>query len=138
MEFDTFCFFKSALEEIFSPTGAHVILQSAAYKCGRQTCKSMIGKIKEKGNVLAYLSHLKESVNWGKITFQEVDLQEGTGKITVLDSFESLKSNCPQPSCYFFLGFFAGFLSELFNREISVIEVKCVGRGDSHCQFEFE
>ncbi len=137
MEFDTFCAFKSALEEIFSPSAAYVILGSAANKCGRQSCKGITKQIKDKGNVLAYLSHLKESMNWGKIAFQEVDLQNGKGKIKVNDSFESLRSKCAQPSCHFLRGFFAGFLSELFKREISVTEVKCAGRGDDNCLFEF-
>jgi predicted hydrocarbon binding protein len=138
MEFDTFCAFKSALEEIFSPSAAHVILGSAANKCGRQSCKNITKKIKDKGNVLAYLSHRKESMNWGEITFQEVDLQNGKGKIQVNNSFESLMLNCAQPSCHFLGGFFVGFLSELFNREISVTEVKCAGKGDDNYRFEFE
>ena len=120
MEFDTFYTFKSALEEIFSPSAACVILGSAANKCGRQSCKNITKKFRDKGNVLAYLPHRKESMNWGEIMFQEVDLQNGKGKIQVNNSFESLMLNCAQPSCHFLRGFFVGFLSELFNREISV------------------
>lgn len=138
MRFDTFCALKSALEEMFSPSAATVILSSTASKCGKQSCRDIRMKIKAKENVLAYLSHLKESMNWGKILFQQVDFQTGTGKITVHDSFETLTRKCHQPGCYFLRGFFAGFLSELFDREICVTEVKCAGMGGSHCQFEFE
>lgn len=138
MRFDTFCVFESALEEIFSPSAASVILQASANKCGRQACRRITMEIKDKGNVLAYLSHLKESMNWGKISFQSVDLEKGTGKVRVLDSFESLVRKCAQPSCHFLRGFLAGFLSELFGRDISVSEVKCAGKGDIHCEFEFE
>jgi len=28
-------------------------------------------------------------MNWGKISFQDVDFNQGTGKIIVLDSFET-------------------------------------------------
>jgi len=138
MRFDTFDVFKSALEEIFSPSAASVILQSSAKKCGQQACRGITMKIKDKRNVLAYLSHLKESMNWGKISFQNVDLENGAGKIRVLDSFESLVRKCTKPSCHFLRGFLAGFLSELFDRDISITEVKCVGKGDDHCEFEFE
>jgi predicted hydrocarbon binding protein len=139
MRFDTFCALKSALEEMFSPSAATVILSSTASKCGKQSYKDIKTKIKAKENVLAYLSHLKESMNWGKIVFQNVNFQAGTGKIRVHDSFETLTRKCRQPSCYFLRGFFAGFLSELFDREIHVIEVKCAGTGDSDCcQFDFE
>jgi len=138
MSFDTFSVFKSALEEIFAPSAASVILQSSANKCGRQACKRIMMEIKDKENALAYLSHLKESMNWGKISFQEVDLQSGTGKIKVFDSFESLVGRGTQSSCHFLRGFLAGFLSELFTKEVSITEVKCVGKGDSQCEFEFE
>jgi len=94
--------------------------------------------IQDKRSVLAYLSHLKESMNWGKISFPEADLEHGKGKIKVLNSFESLTQKCTQPSCHFFRGFLAGFLSELFGRDILLSEVKCVGRGDDYCEFEFK
>jgi len=138
MRFDTFGVFESALEEIFSPSAASVILQSSANKCGRQTCRRITIEVKDKRNVLAYLSHLKESMNWGKMSFQDVDLENGTGKIRVLDSFESLVHKSTQPSCHFLRGFLAGFLSELFGRDVSITEIKCAGKGDDHCDFEFE
>jgi len=137
MTFDTFRIFKSALEEIFSPSAASVILHSSANKCGRQACRRIMTEIKNKENVLVYLSHFKEAMNWGKMSFQNVDFEYGKGKVIVFNSFESLEQNCIQPSCYFFRGFFAGFLSELFSRDISVTEVKCAGKGDGYCEFEF-
>ena len=103
MGFDTFGVFESALEEIFSPSAASVILQSSANKCGRQTCRRITLKIKDKGNVLAYLSHLKESMKWGKMSFQDVDLENGIGKIKVVDSFESLVHKRTQPSFFAWL-----------------------------------
>jgi len=138
MEFDTFDVFKSALEEIFSPSAACVILQSSANKCGRQACVKTMMKIKDKGNVLAYLSHLKESMNWGKISFQGVDFEKGKGRIRVSDSFECVVCRCTKPSCHFLRGFLAGFLSELFGRDILVAEEKCAEKGDDQCEFEFE
>jgi len=138
MSFDTFGVFKSALEEIFSPSAASAILQLSANRCGRKACRKITIGIKDKGNVLAYLSYVKESMNWGKMSFQDVDLENGKGKIRVLNSFETLVGKCTQPSCHFLRGFLAGFLSELFGRDISVAEVKCAGKGDVHCEFEFE
>jgi len=138
MSFDTFGVFKSALEEIFSPSAASAILQLSANRCGREACRKITIGIKDKGNVLAYLSYMKESMNWGKMSFQDVDLENGTGKIRVSNSFESLVGKYTQPSCHFLRGFLAGFLSELFDRDISVAEVKCAGKGDVQCEFEFE
>jgi len=137
MSFETFDVFKLALEEIFSPSAASVILESSANRCGRQSCRRINAKIKDKEIVLAYLSRLKESMNWGKILFQNVDFQNGTGNIKVSNSFECLISKCTKPSCHFLRGFLAGFLSELFGRDISADEVKCSGKGDNCCEFEF-
>jgi len=138
MTFESFYALRTALEDMFSPSATIVILSSTGDKCGRQSCRDIRKKIKAKENVLAYLSHLKESMNWGKILFQDVDFQMGTGKITVRDSFEIPAHKYHQPQCHFLRGFFAGFLSELFDKEICVAEVKCAGMGGSHCQFEFE
>lgn len=138
MAFDTFSIFKSALEEIFSPSAASVILQSSANKCGRHVYKRITLNVKDDKDVLDYLSHLKESMNWGKISFQDIDFENGTGKITVIDSFECLEQKHTQPSCHFLRGFLAGFLSELFSKDISVTVVKCAGKGDEYCEFAFE
>jgi predicted hydrocarbon binding protein len=138
ISFDAFGVFKSALDEIFSPSAASVILQSAANRCGREACRKIQMKIKDKVNVLAYLAYLKESMNWGKISFKDVNLENGTGKIKVLDSFESLAGKYTQPCCHFLSGFLAGFLSELLGRNISVTEVTCAGKGDAHCEFELK
>lgn len=137
MSFDIFGVFESGMEEFLSPSAASVILQASADKCGRYLCKRITRKVKTKDKVLAYLSNLKDSMNWGKMSFRDVDFHKGTGKITVLDSFETIARKSSHTCCHFLLGFLAGFLSELFAREIMVTEKECAGKGDAHCEFEF-
>jgi len=48
------------------------------------------------------------------------------------------KTKREQPCCNFLRGFLSGFLSELFEKSITITEEKCAGKGDEHCEFIFE
>ena len=142
-QFATFNDIVSALELIFSPSAASVILFTAAVKCGAQSYKRMKKEFETKEEALRYLSELKKKENWGNLSFRDVDFAGGSGKIIVVDSFETVARRAEkgrekdQPCCNFFKGFFAGFLSELFEKSVTVTEEKCVGKGDEHCEFTF-
>jgi len=142
-QFVTFNDMVSALELIFSPSAASVILFTAAVKCGAQSFKRMKKMFGTKEEALSYLSELKSEENWGKLSFREVDFVNGSGKITIVDSFETVARKeekgreTNQPCCNFFRGFLSGFLSELFKKTITITEEKCVGKGDEHCEFTF-
>ena len=94
-------------------------------------------KPQPKEKVLAYLSKLKNSENWGKISFQNTNFKNGSGKIIIIDSFETISHKTNEPCCHLFRGFLEGFLSELFDKTIEVTEEKCAGKGDPHCEFLF-
>jgi len=137
---ETFSEMKSALELIFSPSGASVILYTSAIKCGTHLCRRIKKGTKTKEEALSRLSELKNEENWGKLFFQDVDFENGSGRLVIIDSFETSAHKNPgpnQPCCHFFRGFLAGFLSELFEKTIEVTEEKCAGKGDKHCEFVF-
>ena len=136
-QFVTFNDMVSALELIFSPSAASVILFTAAVKCGAQSYNRMMKRASTKEEILNHLSELKKDENWGKISFLDVDFVNGSGRVIIVDSFESIARKTAQPSCHFFRGFLAGFLSELFGKTIEVTEEKCAGKGDEHCEFIF-
>jgi len=135
--FDTFREFESSLEEMFSPSAAFVILYTSAGKCGKDACKKVMKRAKTRREALLHLSMLKRWENWGKLAFEGVDFENGTGKIIVVNSFETVNHRSNQPCCHFLRGFLAGFLSELFCRGIRVYEEKCAGKGDEYCEFTF-
>jgi len=135
--FEMFSEMESALELIFSPSAAAVILFMAALKCGISSCRKIKREAKTREETLNRLSELKSEQKWGEISFQDVDFEKGTGRITILDSFETVARKTSQPNCHFFRGFLAGFLSELFMRSIKVDEEKCAGKGDEYCEFVF-
>jgi len=136
--FETFGVFESCLEEVFSPSAASIIIQSASNKCGRHDCRQILKEIKTKENVLTYLSHIENEMNWGKILFQGLNIKDGNGKILFYNSFETRARRSTKPSCHFLRGYLAGFLSELFEREITVEEEQCASMGQSCCKFSFK
>jgi len=137
MRFETFGQIENALELIFSPSAASVILHTAAMKCGvhsyKKTCK--VAKVKQ--DVLSQLSKLKHEERWGKISFMGVDFKRGSGKIRIDNSFEAIARKSNQLGCYFFRGFLTGFLSELFKKSVTVTEEKCMSKGSPSCEFTF-
>lgn len=94
-------------------------------------------KAKTKEKALHYLSKLKNNETWGKLSFQNLDFANGSGKIIIIDSFESIARKTIQPCCHIFRSFLEGFLSQLFGKTIEVTEEICGGKGDAHCQFIF-
>jgi hypothetical protein len=133
----------SALELIFSPSAASVILFTAAVRCGAQSYNRMKKEFGTKEEALRRLSELKRKENWGKMTFRDVDFVKGIGKVIVADAFETMARRAKvgreagQPCCNFLRGFLTGYLSELFGRSLTIIEETCVGKGDEHCEFTF-
>lgn len=128
---------ENALELIFSPSAASVILYTTAIKCGVHLYQKTKKEFNKKEEALNYLSSLKKEENWGKMSFQEVNFKNGSGRVIIDDSFEAMTRKTSQPSCHFFRGFIAGFLSELLKKTIIVTEEKCAGKGDEHCEFVF-
>ena len=142
-QFVTFNDLVSALELIFSPSAASVILFTAAVKCGTQSYNRMKKKFGTKEEALSCLSELKRKENWGKLTFRDVDFVNGSGKVMVADALETMSRKAEasreagQPCCNFLRGFLTGFLSELFERSLTITEEKCARKGDEHCEFTF-
>ena len=135
--FETISEIESALEEIFSPSAASTILCTIAKKSGTNSCKKTMKKAQTKEKALNYLSRQKTSENWGKLSFQNIDFKNPSGKIIIIDSFETIARKTTQPCCHIFKGFLEGFLTELFEKTIEVTEEKCAGKGDKHCEFTF-
>jgi predicted hydrocarbon binding protein len=75
--------------------------------------------------------------NWGELSFFDVDFEKGSGKAIVKNSFEARKSISKTSCCRFFANFIAGFIAELFAKNVIVKEYKCAGNGDAQCEFRF-
>lgn len=136
LDFETFAEMKKALERTFS-SGAMVIIATIAKPCGQRICKQIVAKAKTKEEALNEFSELMNKQNWGELSFFDVDLERGSGKAMVKNSFEARQHQSKGPCCHFFANFIAGFISELFAKNVMVKEDKCAGKGDDHCEFRF-
>lgn len=137
LDFEMFHEMKRALYDIFA-SGAVVIIASMAEACGRKLCIKIREDAKGLEEALSRFSGWVSERNWGEFSFSDVDFKNGTGKITVKNSFEKREQKATDKlGCYFLANFTAGFLSELFAKDINVTEKKCVGKGGEQCEFEF-
>jgi len=136
IQFETFNEIRSALEEIFSPSAASVILYESAKKCGGRLCERLMEKARKREEVLNHMSKLNLEENWGKISFRDMDLKKGSGKIWVDHPFEMMACGNNKCDCPFLRGFLAGFLSKLFNKDMTVVNVKC-NKEKKHCWLKF-
>ncbi|MFQ6064969.1 MAG: V4R domain-containing protein [Candidatus Bathyarchaeia archaeon] len=136
LDFETFAQMKMVLEKTFA-SGAAVILATMAKPCGQGICRQIKGRTKTEEEALDQLSELMEERNWGELSFFDVDFERGSGKAVVKNSFEARKSLSKSLGCHFFANFIAGFISELFTKNVTVKEEKCAGKGDAQCEFKF-
>ncbi|MEM2084229.1 MAG: 4-vinyl reductase, partial [Nitrososphaerota archaeon] len=68
---------------------------------------------------------------------EEFNEEKCVAKIKVYELFECIpfKGLRKEAGSYFFKGYLTGILKNLFNKEIEIIEEKCVAKGDAYCLF---
>ncbi len=85
-------------------------------------------------NFANMIAELYRGVGWGILEI-ECDLKTYEGKIIVKDSFiADVYGASDQPVCAFMSGYFAGYLTEYFGKNISVREVSCKATGKKFCE----
>jgi len=137
LRFETFGEIKLALEEIFSPSAAAVILYESARKCGARSCGRIMKKTRMKEEALRRLSKLKNDENWGKISFRNIDFKKASGRILIEDSFEAVahsqNSQAANSLGDFWRASFLGYLMEnlllLLRRNALLGAIKIVSSG---------
>ncbi len=138
--FVTFQDLKSSLVRIFG-SPARAIVYDAGIEPGRRSFDRMVNETKSKEEVLKLLVSRKAGQNWGMISVESLDWQTNSGRISIQDCFEARGRKETQlsvePSCDFFKGYLAGFLSALFRSDVKVIEERCMAMGDALCVFAF-
>lgn len=85
-------------------------------------------------NFASVLAELYRAIGWG-ILETECNPETYEGKIIVKDSFiVDVYGASDQPVCAFMSGYFAGYLTEYFGKNISVREVSCKATGKAACE----
>jgi len=138
IEFEMLAEMENALQQLFA-SGAIVIIATMAKPCGKKLCQKIR---KQNPSVEEAIEKLCETLggwNWGELTFSNVDTELGMGKFSVKNSLEArVKKAGDNIGCYFLSNFMAGFLSELFGRNVAVKERKCASWEGRTCEFEFQ
>lgn len=81
-------------------------------------------------------AQLFSSRGWGSL--HHSDVHPGVAVLEATDWSEAdATGNDPRPACYFTTGLFANVLGKVAGSDVSVMEVECRSRGDSHCKFLF-
>jgi len=137
VEFEMLAEMENALQQLFA-SGAIVIIATMAKSCGKKLCQ----KIRKSLSVEEALEKLCETLggwNWGELTFSNIDIELGTGKFSVKNSLETRVGKAGNNfGCHFLSNFMAGFLSELFGKNIAVKERRCASLEGRTCEFEFQ
>lgn len=126
---------EKALEVLFG-SGAAVIIATMAKPCGQRLCEKIMEKADTKEKALEQFCELMIKQNWGEPSFFNVDFKNGSGRVTVRNSFETRRRRTNAPCCHFLRNFMAGFLSELFAKSVMVTEQNCAGEGKPYCEFK--
>lgn len=78
-----------------------------------------------------------KKIGLGKITVEGFDPDDirirSYGGISCLDI-----RNSSRPICFFEAGLFSGILENVFRRNIELIEIRCIGKGDPYCYFRLK
>lgn len=134
-------------------TEAEGVLYDAGIYSGKNSTKVLLKSWKERGK--AFLEKWKDfysssGVGWFKIKDIDIDLDNGTGYILLIQSFAAEKyreindntklteknMKTINPLCHFLTGFFVGVFEELTRKKIECKEVKCVTKKDVYCEFQ--
>ncbi len=85
-------------------------------------------------NYTSVLEEFYRAAGWGILEI-ECDPKTCKGKIIVKDSFiADVYGSSEQPVCAFMSGYFAGYLTDYFGKDISVSEVSCKVTGKNVCE----
>jgi predicted hydrocarbon binding protein len=137
IEFEMLAEMEVALQQLFA-SGAVVIIATMARSCGKKLCQKT-GKSLNVEEALEKLCETLGGWNWGELNFSNVDTELGMGKFSVKNSLEArLKKAGDNIGCHFLSNFMAGFLSELFGKNIAVKERRCASWEGRTCEFEFQ
>ena len=83
---------------------------------------------------IKYMTQWIQSLGWGRVDLIEcIPYTKCTLKIRNL--FECVGIRSDEPRSHLFRGFLAGFFSKIWNRQVTVIETKCMAKGDPYCEF---
>jgi len=136
----TFVNFQKAIESIISEE-AKALFYEASINAGKDTAKMLIKKAKNKDfiNKLKLIYYYdSRGCGWFKIKKIDIDPEKG-GYVQINQSFIAEEyGKSEKPVCDFLAGYFVGIFEEIFKKEYTCEENKCIAKGDKYCEFKIE
>ncbi|MEM3406437.1 MAG: V4R domain-containing protein [Nitrososphaerota archaeon] len=134
----TFVNLQKAIESI-SDEEAKALLYEASINVGKDSTKELLKEIKNK-DFFKKLSKFYSSngCGWFKIKKINIDPNKG-GNIQIEQSFIAEEyGKSEKPVCDFLAGYFVGMLEEIYKKEYTCEETKCIAKGDKYCEFKIK
>jgi len=128
------------LEKILLPSGFAAVNYNAGKKSGEHTAtrlKEMYG-LESTDLILALIQALK-ATGWGIGEARDIDFRGLSGTIIVKECFEAVAwRKKPYNVCHWTRGYIAGAVSVVFGKPVEAVEVRCLAKGDEHCEFKIQ
>jgi len=129
------------LSRILGSSASGAILFRIGYEMGKGFAEGHLKiaervGIKDPFEILRHISvPLYASSGYGIASLEEAG---GVFSLRIRENFEAVDRKSKEPSCYMTKGMWKGGLESIFNRPISIEEVKCKAKGDEYCEFKIE
>jgi len=138
MRSKTFVNIQKAIESILNEE-ASALLYEASINAGKDSTRMLLKKIKNK-NFLKEWFKFYSSNGCGGFKMKKINIDSNKGGyIQIKQSFIAEEyGKSKKPVCDFLAGFFVGMLEEIYKKEYTCEETKCITKGDKHCEFKIE
>jgi len=119
-------------------SGASFILYEMGKAAGQERAKNLSEKYDlDKLTILKIILAERAAKGWGIPEIEKFDEKKAEATINVQELFECVlfRSRNKEAKSQFFRGYLAGVLSQLFGKNVLVVEDECVAKGDPKCKF---
>jgi len=115
-------------------SGGLAIMYHMGFEAGRAMAIRLKGHFRTNESTLRYMLLYLESLGHGMFSIEEYDECRGC-RIIAYNLLECIDVKSDKPNSQLCRGILAGALSALWNKDIEVIETKCIAMGDPYCEF---
>ena len=115
--------------------GGLAIMYHMGFRAGKAMAAKISDYFEDSKKALDYLLLYYESLGYGR--FKLENYVDGVYfRVIARELLECIDVKSDKPNSQIFRGILSGFLSGLWRREVSVLEIRCFAMGDDYCEFE--